>query len=110
MKLIALGGYDEVGMNMTALIVGDEAVIFDMGLYMPKIIGYDEALKGFGERQMIAAGAIPDDSPLEKYKDKVIGIFLSHAHLDHIGAVPYLANKYKCDVYSTPFAIKKDYR
>lgn len=106
MKIIPLGGYNEVGMNMTALVVGDEAIIFDMGLYMPKIVGYEDEMKTFTEKEMIAAGAIPDDSFFKEYKDKVIAILLGHAHLDHIGAVPYLAGKYGAPIYGTPYTLE----
>ena len=41
-KLIPIGGYNEVGKNMSALKVGDEYVIFDMGFYMPKLVSFDE--------------------------------------------------------------------
>ncbi len=106
MKIITLGGYNEVGMNMTALEVNGEFVILDMGLYMPKIVGFEDELEGFGRKEMIAAGAIPDDNILEKYRDKVVGIVLSHAHLDHIGAVPYLARKYDCKIIGSPYTIE----
>lgn len=106
MKIITLGGYDEVGMNMTALFSGDEGVIFDMGLYMPKIVGYDEEIKGFARKEMIAVGAIPDDSVLEGERHKIKAIVLSHAHLDHIGAVPYLSKKYDCPIIGTPYTME----
>ena len=106
MKIIPLGGYNEVGMNMTAIDIGGKIIILDMGLYMPKIVSFEEELRGFRRKEMIAAGAIPDDNILEKRRDDVIGIFLSHAHLDHVGAVPYLAHKYNCGVYGSPYTIE----
>ena len=106
MKIISLGGYSEVGMNMTALIVGDEAVIFDMGLYMPKIVGFDDEIRNFRRKEMIEVGAIPDDTFIEKYRDKVKAIVISHAHLDHVGAVPYLASKYDAPVVGSPYTIE----
>jgi ribonuclease J len=106
MKILTLGGFSEVGKNMSALVSGDEAVIFDMGLFMPKIVGYEEEITKFGREEMIAAGAIPDDTIMHDFKNEVKAIVLTHAHLDHIGAVPYLAKKYDCPVYGTPYTIE----
>lgn len=105
-ELRTIGGFSEIGKNMTALKVDDEVVIFDMGLYMPVVVSFDETAEKFGEKEMIKTGAVPDDSIIDKWKDKVVAICLGHAHLDHIGAVPYLAKKYHADVIGTPFTIE----
>lgn len=105
-ELKTVGGFNEVGKNMVALKVGEEVIIFDMGLYMPVVVGFDEVAQKFGEREMIKTGAVPDDAILKDWKDKVVAICLGHAHLDHIGAVPYLAEKYHADILGTPFTIE----
>ena len=105
-EIKTIGGYSEVGKNMTALKVDDEVVILDMGLYMSVVVSFDETAEKFGEKEMIKTGAIPDDSVIDKWKEKVVGICLGHAHLDHVGAVPYLAKKYGADIYGTPFTIE----
>lgn len=75
MKIIPLGGYNEVGMNMTAIDIDGEIVILDMGLYMPKIVSFEEELRGFRRKEMIAAGAIPDDTILEKGERMLLVFF-----------------------------------
>jgi ribonuclease J len=105
-KLCGVGGYNEVGKNMTALKIGDEAVVLDMGFFLPKLISFEEEgghrenLTGKG---LIRLGAVPDDSVISSWKDKVKAIAATHAHLDHIGAIPYLSNKYDCPILGTPF-------
>jgi len=104
-NVYALGGYNEVGKNMTCIEVDDEAVILDMGLYMDRFIAVQER----GEMNfetLKKEDAIPDETPIEKIKKKVKAIVISHAHLDHIGAVRWMASHYKCPVVSTPYAIE----
>ncbi len=106
-EIFAVGGYGEVGRNMTAVQVDDEIVIFDMGLHLPNYIRFTE-----GEREDVVklsadslrrAQAVPDDRFIGKLKGKVVAIVPTHAHLDHIGAIPYLAEKYDAPVICTPF-------
>lgn len=108
-KIATVGGFNEVGKNMTAIKVGDEAIILDMGFFLPKLIDFEE--EG-GEREhlssqdMIKMGAIPDDSTIREWAPKVKAIVLGHCHLDHIGAAPYLAGKYDCPIIGTPFTLE----
>jgi len=110
MKIHAIGGYDEVGKNMTALEVGEDVIIFDAGLYLPAIIGVSEREREKipTEKGMRALGALPEDTYLEKHnlRDKVRAIVVSHAHLDHVGAIPYIAPRYRCPVLGTPFTME----
>ncbi len=106
MKLHAMGGYNEVGKNMTGLSFNNESVIFDMGFYLPEIINFEEESveRGLLNREMmIKRGAIPDDSIMDPKKVKAI--FISHCHLDHIGAIPFLAPRYDAPVISSPYTI-----
>ncbi len=107
-EIVAVGGYGESGRNMTAVRVGDEVVLFDMGLHLPNYIKLnDEAVEEwsrFTEPQLKKAGAVPDDRIIKDLRDKVVAIVISHAHLDHIGAVPYLAPKYNAPVICSPFS------
>jgi len=104
MEVFAIGGYDEVGKNMTAIKIKDDIIIFDMGFYLPKLLNYEEGdPRDLGTKDMIKIGVLPDDSKLDK--DKVKAIILGHCHLDHIGAVPYLAGKYKCPIFGTPYTL-----
>ena len=103
----AVGGYKEVGKNMTAVKVDDEVVIFDMGLHLPNYIAISESegedIVKFGRDMLIQAEAVPDDNLIDDWKHLVKGIVISHAHLDHLGAVPFMANKYRCPIITTPF-------
>ena len=108
-KLWTVGGYSEVGKNMSVLEYKDEAVILDMGFYLPALMGFEE---GGGDRRnltpkgLIKIGAIPDDDFVKSLKGKIKAIVLSHCHLDHIGGVPYLAKDYNAPVVGTPYTIE----
>lgn len=103
MKITAVGGYSEVGRNMTCITCNNESVILDMGLNLEKYIELtgDDEYKIFSNKQLIKAQAIPDDTILKK--NKVLAIIPSHGHLDHIGAIPYLSDNYDCPVIATPY-------
>lgn len=107
-EIKAVGGYKEIGRNMTAVKVDDEVVIFDMGLHMPNYISFTnedrEQVVRLDEHSLRRVQAIPDDRVIDEWRSKVLAIIPSHAHLDHIGAVPYMAEKYDCPVIATPFA------
>src|SRR3989338_8833416 len=106
-EICAVGGFSEIGKNMTAIKYGNEVVICDMGLFLPKIIGYVEAeQKKLSRERMIEIEAIPDDNIIEKWRHLVKAIVLGHSHLDHIGAAPFLAKHYNCDVIGTPYSIE----
>ncbi len=108
-EIRAVGGYGEVGKNMTAVKVDDEVVIFDMGLHLPNYIKYTEeegeTVVKLSKKALMKVEAIPNDNMLDDWSHMVKAIIPSHAHLDHVGAVPYLAHKYNCPVIGTPFTI-----
>jgi len=110
MIIRAIGGYNEVGKNMTVLEVGDDVIIFDSGLYLPPIVELEEAERNsyMTEKKLRKLGAIPDDTILDKknLRKKVRAILIGHAHLDHVGAVPYTAGRYHADILGTPFTIQ----
>ena len=109
LKIITVGGYNEVGKNMTVLDMGEDAIIFDAGLYLPAIVGVEERERVPTEKGMRALEAIPDDTILDRegIRQKVRAIAVSHAHLDHVGAIQYLAHRYKdAPVLGTPFTIE----
>ncbi len=108
MKIHAVGGYDEVGKNMTALEIGEDVILFDSGLYLPAIVGVSEREKIPTEKGMRALNALPDDTYLDKknLRNKVRAILVSHAHLDHVGAIPYNAERYKAPVLGTPYTME----
>ncbi len=109
LNIHTIGGYDEVGKNMTAIDTGDDVILFDAGLYLPAIVGVQEREKIPTEKGMRGLGALPNDLYLDQkgLRDKVRAILVSHAHLDHVGAIQYLGNRYKkADVAGTPFTME----
>ena len=110
MEIFTIGGFNEVGKNMTAVKVGEDAVLFDCGLYLPAVVELQEQeleQKTYSENKLRGIGALPDDLFLDKLKirQNVRAILLGHAHLDHIGAIPHLSYRYKAPVVGTPFTI-----
>ena len=108
MEIHTIGGFNEVGKNMTAVKVGDDAILFDAGVYLPAIVELQEEeshQKVYSESKLRSIGALPDDTILDKtgLRSKVRAILLGHAHLDHIGAVPYIGHRYNAPVIGTPF-------
>ena len=105
-KLCPVGGYSEVGKNMTAIKAGDDAVILDMGFHLPSLVKYDESghsRRNLSPAQMIKLGIIPDHKLINSWKSSVKAIACSHAHFDHVGAVPYLSNEFKAPILGTHF-------
>ena len=103
-EIIAVGGYDEVGRNMTAVRCGKEIVIFDMGLRLDQVMIHEDAeIESMNVPDLIKIKAIPDDSRLSDIEGTVKAIVCSHGHLDHIGAIPKLANRYNAPIISTPY-------
>ncbi|MGD2072927.1 MAG: MBL fold metallo-hydrolase, partial [Candidatus Thorarchaeota archaeon] len=102
MIIHAIGGYEEVGKNMTAIEVGGETIIIDMGLRVDRMMIHEDTdVHTLKEHELRRIGAIPDDRILEG--KHVVGIILSHGHLDHIGAVSKMAEKYHCPIVARPF-------
>jgi ribonuclease J len=102
--IIAVGGYEEVGRNMTAIRVGKDIVVLDMGVRLDRIQIHEETeMEKMHSLDLIQMGAIPDDKVMNNVDGNVVGIVCSHGHLDHIGAVPKLAHRYKAPIFGTPF-------
>ncbi|WEL19795.1 MBL fold metallo-hydrolase [Candidatus Nanohalococcus occultus] len=105
MKVYTLGGYEEVGRNMTAVEVEGEVVIFDMGYDMEEVVNSEGQIDEMTTNQTLETGAIPED---EQLLDKnVVAIVIGHGHLDHVGAIPKLAGAYdNAPIYATPYTMK----
>ncbi|MEM2866447.1 MAG: MBL fold metallo-hydrolase [Candidatus Hadarchaeales archaeon] len=105
LEVLPLGGLGEVGRNMTAVSFGDGYVVVDMGVRLDAIQAFEDAnLAEMSLEELVRVSAIPDDRPLRKKEVKAI--FLTHGHLDHIGAVGKLARPYRAPLYGTPFTLE----
>ena len=93
-RVIPLGGLHEVGKNMTVVEYGDDIIIVDCGMGFP-----DE-----GEMPGIDL-IIPDTAYLESNRDRIRGIVVTHGHEDHVGAIPYILQKFDIPVYGTRLAM-----
>jgi ribonuclease J len=102
--LIAVGGYDEIGRNMTAIRVGRDVIVMDMGLRLDRVqIHEDTDVENLHSQELVAMGAIPDDSVLDNIAGNVKLIACTHGHLDHIGAISKLAHRYDAPIVASPF-------
>ena len=93
LKIIPLGGLGEIGMNMMVFEYDDTIVVIDSGLMFPEdyMLGVDYV--------------IPDMQYIRENQHRVAGIILTHAHEDHIGALPYLLREINIPVYATEFTL-----
>ncbi|WP_255149458.1 ribonuclease J [Halorarius halobius] len=106
-EIATIGGYEDVGRQMTAVRAGDDVVIFDMGLNLSKVLIHDNVeTERMHSLDLIDMGAIPDDRVMSDIQGDVQAIVPTHGHLDHIGAISKLAHRYDAPIVATPFTIE----
>src|SRR5687768_18296131 len=90
LRVIPIGGLGEFGMNMMIYECDGEAIVVDCGMTFPdaSVLGVDVI--------------VPDMTYLTESTARLVAVFLTHAHEDHIGAVPFLLKQWKVPVYGTP--------
>lgn len=92
-RLIALGGLGEIGLNLMVLSVGEDSFVIDCGVQFP-----DASMLG-------AELVLPDLRYLESIAGRIRAVILTHGHEDHIGAVPHVLRRCPAPVYGTPFTL-----
>lgn len=80
-RIIPLGGVEEIGKNMTAIEFGEDIIVIDAGFQFK-----DEATPGIDY-------ILPNTKYLEERKDRIRALFITHGHLDHIGGIPYIIDR-----------------
>ena len=93
LKIIPLGGLEQIGMNITAFEYEDSIIVVDCGLSFPEDDMYGIDL------------VIPDVTYLKDNIDKVKGFFITHGHEDHIGAIPYVLRDINVPIYATSVSL-----
>ena len=92
-RITPLGGLGEIGGNITVFETEKEAILVDVGMSFP-----DEDMHGVDI-------LVPDFSYLREIKDKIVAVIITHAHEDHIGAMPYLYKEMQFPIYATPLPL-----
>lgn len=108
-EIIPVGGYSEIGRNCTIVKWNDESVMLDFGLRMENYIRLtedEEVPFKIPQAKLIREDAVPDIESIKDELKYIKAICVSHAHLDHVGAIPFFTNKLKASIHGTKFTIE----
>jgi ribonuclease J len=103
-EICAVSGYEEVGGNLTAVRVDDDVILLDMGINVEHFIEASEQNARSAD-ELMHLKAIPNITLIKDWAKDVKAIIPSHAHLDHIGAIPHLEKRFDAPIMGTPFTI-----
>ncbi len=108
-EICTVGGYNEVGRNMTALNVGGESIVCDIGFNVQKVVEFQEETpqqEQYTKDILRKIDAIPNHKKIQSWIPNTKAILATHCHLDHIGGIHYLAPEFpKAQVVATPFTL-----
>ena len=90
---LPLGGSEQIGMNANLYHYNNKWILVDLGISFPD------------ETQLGVDVLLPDFDFVKKIKNNLLGIFLTHAHEDHFGAIPYFASEINCPIWGTEFTL-----
>src|SRR5665811_2061979 len=108
--IIAVGGYNEMGRNMTGVRIDNDIIVLAMGLQLDRVqIHEDVEIDKMHSMDLIKMGANPDDTIMKDAGGSVKAIVCTHGHLGHIGAIPKLAHRYKAPIIATPYTAAVSY-
>ena len=105
-KVYVLGGIDEAGRNMTAYEFDDTIIICDIGIHLSNLVLYNNEVDGMNLEEMVEKDIVANPKLLLEKKEKVKAIVISHAHLDHLGGIQYMASLFNCPIFGSPFTIE----
>ncbi|MFH1649161.1 MAG: MBL fold metallo-hydrolase [Candidatus Woesearchaeota archaeon] len=107
LEIIPVGGFSEIGRNCCVVNYNGEMVMLDLGLEMENYVKHmeDEDVQFAKESDLVQVDAVPDVRILKNPK-AVKAICVSHAHLDHVGGIPFVAHHFDCPIHASAFTIE----
>ncbi len=107
LEIYTVGGFQEVGRNMTLIRYKNEAVVLDLGLHLDSyipLINETQDVRFISRDDLLNSGAVPDITKVRHLLNEVKAIIPSHAHLDHVGAIPFFVKQFKnAEIIATPY-------
>ena len=105
-EICTVGGFDEVGRNCTAINIDGVVILCDLGIHLDEYIRYtqDEDIVNLSPNSLMRVNAVPDIREIKDWIPNVRAIVPTHGHIDHIGAIPFLAERFEnAEIIGTPY-------